>query len=163
VGLEDGRGAASYAQISYPNMPDLKVPEWHQWDMPLADFTGVQLNDVAKLYIGFGNRAAPALGTLGVAYFDDICIYMPEATRPACWEWLTQCHGDSDNSGDVKGSDFLALKNSWYKVYPDAAYNPCADFDRNGEVKGSDFLILKNNWYQTVPPTCVKGGRWPPR
>ncbi|MHC4620592.1 MAG: dockerin type I domain-containing protein [Planctomycetota bacterium] len=163
VGLEDGRGAAGYAEIRYPNMPDLKVPEWRQWDMPLADFTGVLLNDVAKLYIGFGNRAAPAEGTLGVAYFDDIRIYMPEATRPACWEWLTQCHGDSDNSGDVKGSDFLALKNSWYKVYPDAAYNPCADFDRDGQVKGSDFLILKNNWYQTVPPTCAKGGIWPPR
>ncbi|MHC4620491.1 MAG: dockerin type I domain-containing protein [Planctomycetota bacterium] len=63
----------------------------------------------------------------------------------------TQCHGDSDNSGEVKGADFPALKNSWYKVYPDAAYNPCADFDRNGEVKGSDLLILKNNWYKTVP------------
>ncbi|MHC4618135.1 MAG: dockerin type I domain-containing protein [Planctomycetota bacterium] len=81
---------------------------------------------------------------------------------PACWGYLTQCHGDADNTGDVKGSDFLALKNSWYKVYPDPAYDPCADFDRNGEVKGSDFLILKNNWYQTVSPDCTPGGVWPP-
>jgi hypothetical protein len=77
---------------------------------------------------------------------------------PACWSYLTQCHGDSDNTGDVKGSDFLALKDSWYKVYGEhAEYDPCADFDRNGEVKGSDFLTLKNNWYQTVTPNCPTG------
>ncbi|MHC4618139.1 MAG: dockerin type I domain-containing protein [Planctomycetota bacterium] len=81
---------------------------------------------------------------------------------PLCWGYLTQCHGDVDNTGDVKGWDFLALKDSWYKVYPDPDYDPCADFDRNGEVKGSDFLILKNNWYQTVPPDCTPGGVWPP-
>jgi len=81
---------------------------------------------------------------------------------PPCWDYLTQCHGDSDNTGDVKGSDFLALKNSWYKVYPDADYNPCADFDRDGCVKASDFLILKANWYQTVPADCPPGGTWPP-
>jgi hypothetical protein len=51
---------------------------------------------------------------------------------PGCWGYLTQCHADCDNTGDVKGSDFLAFKNSWYKVYPDAEYDPCADFDRNG-------------------------------
>ena len=81
---------------------------------------------------------------------------------PACWDYLTQCHGDSDATGDVKGSDFLALKNSWYKCYPDADYDPCADFDRDGCVKGSDFLILKNNWYQTVSADCTTGGTWPP-
>ncbi|MHC4622066.1 MAG: hypothetical protein ACYTEQ_30365, partial [Planctomycetota bacterium] len=117
---------------------------------------------VAKLYIGFGNRAAPALGTLGVAYFDDIRIYMPEVTCPPCWQCCTQCHGDADCTGDVKGSDFLALKNSWYKVYPDPGYDPCADFDRNGDVKGSDFLILKNNWYLPVPCDCPVCGTWPP-
>jgi subtilisin family serine protease len=87
-------------------------------------------------------------------------LFAPE--WPECWGYLTQCHGDSDNTGWVKGSDFLALKNSWYKVYPDPLYNPCADFDRNGEVKGSDFLILKNNWYQSPPSNCAQGGKWPP-
>ncbi|MHC4623934.1 MAG: hypothetical protein ACYS4W_08530 [Planctomycetota bacterium] len=76
---------------------------------------------------------------------------------PACWDYLTQCHGDCDNTADVKGSDFLALKDSWYKVYGEAEYDPCADFDRNGEVKGSDFLTLKNNWYLTVPADCQTG------
>lgn len=86
-----------------------------------------------------------------------------KSAAPACWGSLTQCHGDTDDSGDVKGSDFLALKASWYQCYPDPNYNPCADFDRNGCVKGSDFLILKDNWYQTVEPNCPQGGAWPPQ
>lgn len=81
---------------------------------------------------------------------------------PACWDYLTQCHGDSDNTGDVKGSDFNALKQSWYKCYPHALYNPCADFDRGGCVKGSDFNTLKQNWYKSVASDCPPGGTWPP-
>jgi hypothetical protein len=77
---------------------------------------------------------------------------------PACWDYPTQCHGDCDNDANVKGSDFLALKNSWYACDPDANYNPCADFDRDGCVKGSDFLILKTNWYQAVEANCPPAG-----
>ncbi|MHC4616887.1 MAG: Calx-beta domain-containing protein, partial [Planctomycetota bacterium] len=77
---------------------------------------------------------------------------------PACWNYPTQCHGDCDNDANVKGSDFLALKNSWYQCDPDANYNPCADFDHDGCVKGSDFLILKSNWYQTVEANCPPAG-----
>ena len=86
-----------------------------------------------------------------------------EPAGPACWGYLSQCHGDSDNSGDVKSSDFLALKASWFKCYGDDGYDPCADFDRDGCVKGSDFLILKGNWYQAVEPNCPQGGTWPPQ
>jgi len=81
---------------------------------------------------------------------------------PPCWGSLTQCHGDVDNDGWVKASDFLALKASWYKCYPDPAYNPCADFDRDGCVKASDFLILKSYWYLSPPADCPRGGVWPP-
>jgi len=94
-------------------------------------------------------------------YFNEVRLN-PLSLWPRCWNYLTQCHGDTDNDGEVKGSDFLALKASWYKCYPDCGYNPCADFDRDGCVKGSDFLILKNNWFQPVEPNCPRGGIWPP-
>ena len=83
---------------------------------------------------------------------------MPGGGPAWCWSYPTQCHGDTDDTGDVKGSDFLDLKNSWYKCDPDRDYNPCADFDHDGCVKGSDFLILKNNWYQTVEANCPPEG-----
>jgi alpha-L-rhamnosidase len=84
--------------------------------------------------------------------------YVISTGGPLCWDYATQCHGDCDNDANVKGSDFLTLKNSWYQCGPDANYNPCADFDRDGCVKGSDFLILKNNWYQTVEANCPASG-----
>jgi len=65
--------------------------------------------------------------------------------------------GISNDEGGINGSDFVALKESWYKCYPELAYNPCADFDRDGCVKGSDFLILKSNWYEAVEPNCPRG------
>ena len=84
--------------------------------------------------------------------------YVMGGAGPACWNSPTQCHGDTDNSGDVKGSDFLALKEAWYKCDPEPGYDACADFDRDGCVKGSDFLILKNNWYQAVEANCPSEG-----
>jgi hypothetical protein len=112
---------------------------------------------------GFPDCARPGReGGRGV--LNAFILEMIGTPPPPCWNYLTQCHGDCDNTGDVKGSDFLALKNSWYKVHGvDPEYDPCADFDRNGEVKGSDFLILKNNWYQVVDANCPQGGVWPPQ
>ena len=86
---------------------------------------------------------------------------------PNCWNYPTHCYGDTDNTGDVKASDFLALKESWYRCYPDPAYNPCVDFDRDGCVKASEFLILKGYWYQSPPADCECCGQtpncyWPP-
>ncbi|MHC4618416.1 MAG: LamG-like jellyroll fold domain-containing protein [Planctomycetota bacterium] len=163
VGVEDTSGSGSYSEVRYGDsndMNDLMVAEWHEWNIDLQALGGGSLNleDVNKLYIIIGDKQNPVAGGGGGVYIDDIWLFgAPSAVYPECWDYLTQCHGDCDNSGDVKGSDFLALKNSWYKVYPDAAYDPCADFDRDGQVKGSDFLILKNNWYQTVAGDCTPG------
>ena len=90
-------------------------------------------------------------------------LILVEPAGPESWRYRTQCHGDTDDDGEVKGSDFLALKNSWYKCYPDPDYDPSADFDRDGCVKASDFLIFKSNWYKSVEPNCPSGGTWPPQ
>jgi hypothetical protein len=118
----------------------LPIPEW-QWE-ELFDQTGESEDMSFMLFTECMACSHPDFGE------------WLRVDRPRCWCYLTQCHGDSDDTGDVKGSDFLALKNSWYKIHPDPAYNACADFDHNGEVKGSDFLILKGHWYQTVDPNC---------
>jgi len=126
-------------------------------------------SDVLVVYDG-GDNAYPDPARSGreghkaiLNAFELILVEPVEPPMPTCWRAPTQCHGDSDNDGDVKGSDFLALKGSWYKCYGDDGYNPCADFDRDGCVKGSDFLILKSNWYKTVPADCPQGGTWPPK
>jgi len=111
---------------------------------------------------GFPDCARPGReGGRGILNAFELILVGPPP--PACWDYPTQCHGDTDDSGDVKGSDFLTLKASWFKCYPEPDYSPCADFDRDGCVKGSDFLIMKSNWYQTVEPDCQSGGTWPPQ
>jgi len=126
-------------------------------------------SDVLVVYDG-GDNAYPDPARPGreghkaiLNAFELILVEPAQPPMPACWKAPTQCHGDSDNDGEVKGSDFLALKGSWYKCYGDDGYDPCADFDRDGCVKGSDFLILKSNWYKTVPADCAQGGIWPPQ
>jgi len=111
---------------------------------------------------GFPDCARPGReGGRGILNAFELALVKPQS--PECWDYQTQCHGDSDNDGEVKGSDFLAFKASWYKCHPDPDYNPCADFDRDGCVKGSDFLILKSNWYKQVAADCPAGGTWPPQ
>jgi hypothetical protein len=69
----------------------------------------------------------------------------------ACWDWKYQCKGDADNKTEtlqryrVYQSDLNILMASYNKSYPDAGYNPCADFDRNYRVYDEDVAILEAN------------------
>jgi hypothetical protein len=85
-----------------------------------------------------------------------VCVTFPKP-YPVCWDFLTQCHGDTDNSGKVDTTDFFALKDSWMKSDPDPLYNPCADFDRNGKVDTTDFFALKDWWMKNPPADCATG------
>ncbi|MHC4623982.1 MAG: hypothetical protein ACYS4W_08780 [Planctomycetota bacterium] len=172
--LGDGSGnvtSIGYGHYPGQDMSHLNEEEWHEWNLDLQDFNdaGVNIDDVNKLIIAFGmptngpGKMPPdPPGGIGDIFFDDIRLYRPPDPAPACWHILTQCHGDVDGTGDVKGPDFLALKTAWYYCYPHPLYDPCADFDRDGCVKGADFLVIKDNWYKSVPPDCPPGGVWPP-
>jgi hypothetical protein len=58
---------------------DVKVTAWVEWKIPLSSFTGVNLAKVKKLYVGVGNRKAPAMGGAGTVYVDDIRLTKPPA------------------------------------------------------------------------------------
>jgi hypothetical protein len=58
---------------SDPNI--VKSAEWQVWRIKLSDFNGVNLSNVKKFYIGFGDRSNPAAGGSGTVYFDDISLY----------------------------------------------------------------------------------------
>jgi len=53
--------------------------DWTQWDIPIADITaaGVNAGAVKKMYIGVGNRTAPAMDGSGVVFIDDIWLTRP--------------------------------------------------------------------------------------
>jgi hypothetical protein len=56
---------------------NLRMEEWQEWIIDLEEFTDVDLTDVQKIYIGFGDRDNPQSGGSGVVYFDDILLYKP--------------------------------------------------------------------------------------
>ncbi|MHC4574810.1 MAG: LamG domain-containing protein, partial [Planctomycetota bacterium] len=82
VGVEDSTGPDSYAQVHYGDtndMNDVKVAEWQEWNVELQNFAngGVNLEDVSKLYLGFGDRVNPVYGGAGIVFFDDMRLYLP--------------------------------------------------------------------------------------
>ncbi|MHC4239996.1 MAG: LamG-like jellyroll fold domain-containing protein [Planctomycetota bacterium] len=108
VGIQDEN--AKYAEVRYgdyrgEDINDLNEPEWHDWFIALPDFNDpcyaavpndLDLTDVNKLYIGFGNRRSPQYGGSGVVRFDDIRLYLP-----TCQPHIIKPVGDFAGRGGV--------------------------------------------------------------
>ncbi|MCU0914409.1 MAG: LamG domain-containing protein [Planctomycetes bacterium] len=60
------------ATVTYPDMAPSRVPSWTQWQIPLADFTGVNAARIKKMSIGVGTRGATTGTAKGILYVDDI-------------------------------------------------------------------------------------------
>jgi hypothetical protein len=56
-----------------------QTSDWTQWLIDLSAFAvkGVDLTDIDKLSIGFGDKYNPQTGGSGLMFFDDIKLYRP--------------------------------------------------------------------------------------
>ena len=81
---------------------------------------------------------------------------------PACWDYLTQCHGDTDGDGDVDTVDWPIFRDSFGYAYPTAEYHPCGDMDHDGDVDTVDWPAFRDNFGYASPADCTPGGAWPP-
>jgi hypothetical protein len=70
------RHTATVYYSDYGDLTYLLEAIWHEWNIPLADFSGLNLRKVKNIIIGFGDGTQAASD--GVVYFDDIRLY---ATR----------------------------------------------------------------------------------
>jgi len=121
VGLEDSSGAGSYAQVDYgtyyadEDMNDIKKDEWQQWDIALAEFSGVELGAVKKVYIGFGIRGNPnpdgVPGGSGTVYFDDVRVYLPK-----CVPYRLKPEGDLTDDCIVDFKDVAKMAREWLRT-----------------------------------------------
>jgi hypothetical protein len=75
VAVEDSAGKVAVVTNSDPAA--VKAMTWTEWKIPLSDLTGVNLAKVKRLYIGVGDRNAPAKGGAGRIYIDDIRLTKP--------------------------------------------------------------------------------------
>ena len=115
VVLEDGTGGDGLVKcekVIYGGFLldlNLQLEDWQEWNIDLEQFSGVNLADVRKIYIGFGDRDNPVSGGAGVVYFDDIRLYQPRcipALGPA---------GDVAEPFDCKVNllDFAVMASGW--------------------------------------------------
>ena len=78
-------------KVLYDGDPlDITRPRWTQWSIDLAS-PGVNLRNVTRLSIGFGDEAKLTPGGSGVVYFDDIRLYRsapPEVVVSSEEIWL---------------------------------------------------------------------------
>ena len=88
---------------SDPN--SIKFSDWQVWRIKLTDFTGVNLANIKKFYLGFGDRNNPAAGGTGTVYFDDIRLH---PTR--C---INKPLEDLDDDCVVDFKDFAILAKGW--------------------------------------------------
>jgi hypothetical protein len=60
------------------NSAALTATAWAAWQVPLSQFAGVNLSRVKVLYLGVGDRQAPAQGGAGRLHIDDIRVKKSE-------------------------------------------------------------------------------------
>jgi hypothetical protein len=70
VSLQDSSGKT--ATVVNPNPKAVLSAQWTQWQIPLAEFAGVNAARIKKMVIGLGDRANPKEGGTGLIYIDDI-------------------------------------------------------------------------------------------
>jgi hypothetical protein len=75
VALEDA--STHLAVVTCPDAAILTTADWSEWEIPLSSFTGVNLAKVKKMYVGLGDRDAPAAGGAGLIFIDDIRVFRP--------------------------------------------------------------------------------------
>jgi hypothetical protein len=73
VVVEDGSGKTATAT----NPDFVNAADWTEWQIPLTDFAGVNLQKVKKLYIGVGDRQDAQPDGAGRIYIDDIRVTKP--------------------------------------------------------------------------------------
>jgi hypothetical protein len=78
VKLTDGNIPAHSKTVMYDGaMSNIRKEEWQQWNIPLSDFTNVNLANVARITIRFGDGVEPVGQGTGTMYFEDIRLYQP--------------------------------------------------------------------------------------
>jgi hypothetical protein len=126
VTLQDSNSPTPVSKtVNHPDNPYMvQQNTWQQWDIPLSDFTGVNLAKVRKITLGVGHVNGDPYGA-GTLYFDDIRVYIPRciANRKAPDFTGTDCLIDNQ--------DLRILIDNWlvrdYQVTPPVGFLPDTD------------------------------------
>jgi glucuronoarabinoxylan endo-1,4-beta-xylanase len=69
--LTDGDSPAKTAIVMYSDTNNVRLKQWNKWSIALTEFTDVNLANVARITIGFGDDSP---GDANTVYFEDITL-----------------------------------------------------------------------------------------
>jgi hypothetical protein len=117
IALDDG---STIAAVLYPDINDVNVPLWQEWNIDLEDFNsqGVDLTSISKIHIGFGGQQFTGQsvdGGQGTVYFDNFRLFTTRCVQ-------AEALGDATGDCTVNTEDILSLQAGWlvadYEVPP---------------------------------------------
>jgi len=88
---------------------------------------------------------------------EDMSFMLFTELYPDCWNYPTQCHGDSDGDGDVDTVDWPYFRDGFGKTYPNPGYEPCGDYDRDGDIDTVDWPQFRDNFGKIPAADCPPG------
>ncbi|MHC4693937.1 MAG: PA14 domain-containing protein, partial [Planctomycetota bacterium] len=96
--------------VNHPDPNAATLTDWQEWNIPLTDFTDINLDSIEKVYIGLGDRDKFVPGGSGAIYVDDI-----RACPPRCVPALAKPLADIAQPYDciVDEKDLGALAGDW--------------------------------------------------
>jgi hypothetical protein len=110
----DSNAAVSYGYYPDEDMNDIKDDEWQEWNMALSDFAGVDMNTVAKMYVGCGDKDGDFPGGGGILYFDNIRLY-PSKCIPSR-RTTDFAEIDLSNSCVIDFGDIRVIAGDWLDI-----------------------------------------------
>ena len=122
VAVEDSTGKSKV--VDHPDPDAVLSDTWQEWNIPLKDFSdaGLNIQSIAKMYIGVGDRDHPQPDGAGSLYIDDIRLYpsrcIPEY-GPA---------GDLTNDCIVSFEDIEAIANNWLNAGSAGDTDPLVEY-----------------------------------
>ena len=109
VAISSGNGKTGVVYHDDPNAT--LISTWTDWNIDLKKFSdqGVNLTNIDKMFIGFGNKANPKPGGTGTMYFDDIRLYPPRCIL----DKLNGLEADFTKDCTVDIADLQVMADEW--------------------------------------------------
>ncbi len=161
VQLQDSNGYGDkvfYGTYAGESLDDFNDPNWHEWNIDLADFA-VDLNDVVSIVIAIGNEDETGDHGSGNLYLDDIRLYIPRCvpnrSSPAfaALDYAPQANRDCI----IDYKELAIMARDWLQTEktldPSPTTSPANIIDPEGidnlNVNFTDYAQLAENWLET--------------
>ncbi len=106
ITLQDGTGVQQTYSNDDPNA--ILTETWTELNVPLSEFAGLGMSDVASITLGIGAPGGGGSGGSGIVYFDDVRLY-----GSRCFPDIVKPTADFSNNCVVDLPDLEILSDDW--------------------------------------------------